>query len=585
MSKFEYTLPSGAKYIVNGPPGATKEQADRIFYEQVAAGSLVGYIPGQTLTSLSVAITKFQLSRLDRGTAGVDTATVLSVVNGLPIIAGLPNLIDVPLQNPINQTDLATVNQNVLGLPGSIGSDAVGPLDATQTQALLAQIANLVDQPYDQISYEKGLGKYGFTTLKLEEAGYVKPGTVLRFLAIDPEDFTSVMSSPGIWTGKDGITSLDALLADPEQQTLIQTQLMKNSYQSLQASGAITAPVTLAATLATGYIYAQGALQTATNLTSLVSNLGLKLGNDGVLRVTNDIQTTITNLLNSPSNLANLNISSIASGAVNSLTSGLNQLTNLNISDLAANITNTINGGVGSLIANASKFGTEITTAWSNGNLGSLLNVGNLGSLTGNLDIFGKMSEYAVNFTNPLSSFNLSSLNLGNLSNLNLGSLGLGNLNLSSLGNLGSLNLGSLANLGNLNLGSLTNLAGLGNIGNLLGGLGNLGSIGSIFGGSGSSLVSATQFAAGFTNTVNRATVDSAVTRILGNAKIPSPTFEFPSANSLLAGLDIAQAKNILSGITNSSSLLTSTTRGFGLSNNQISGIGGTVNTFNRLLG
>jgi hypothetical protein len=584
MSKFEYTLPSGAKYIVNGPPGATKEQADRIFYEQVAAGSLVGYIPGQTLTSLSVAITKFELSRLDRGTAGVDTATVLSVVNGLPIVAGLPNLIDVPLQNPINQADLATVNQNVLGLPGSIGSDAVGPLDAAQTQALLAQIANLVDQPYDQISYEKGLGKYGFTTLKLEEAGYVKPGTVLRFLAIDPEDFTSVMSSPGIWTGKDGITSLDALLADPEQQTLIQTQLMKNSYQSLQASGAITAPATLAATLATGYIYAQGALQTATNLTSLVSNLGLKLGNDGVLRVTNDIQTTIANLLNSPSNLANLDISSIASGAVNSLTTGLNQLTNLNISNLTANITNTINGGVGSLIANASKFGTEITTAWSSGNLGSLLNVGNLGSLTGNLDIFGKMSEYAVNFTNPLSSFNLSSLNIGNLSNLNLGSLGLGNLNLSSLGNLGSLNLGSLANLGNLNLGSLTNLAGLGNIGNLLGGLGNLGSIGSIFGGGGSSLVSATQFAGGFTNTVNRATVDSAVTRILGNAKIPSPTFEFPSANSLLAGLDVAQAKNILAGITNSSSLLTNN-QGFGLSNNQISGIGGTVNTFNRLLG
>jgi hypothetical protein len=229
---------------------------------------------------------------------------------------------------------------------------------------------------------------------------------------------------------------------------------------------------------------------------------------------------------------------------VNSLTSGLNQLTNLNISDLAANITNTINGGVGSLIANASKFGTEITTAWSNGNLGSLLNVGNLGSLTGNLDIFGKMSEYAVNFTNPLSSFNLSSLNLGNLSNLNLGSLG--NLNLSSLGNLGSLNLGSLANLGNLNLGSLTNLAGLGNIGNLLGGLGNLGSIGSIFGGSGSSLVSATQFAAGFTNTVNRATVDAAFARIVGSDKIPLPTFQYPSLASLAPRLDIQQAQNFL---------------------------------------
>jgi hypothetical protein len=464
----------------------------------------------------------------------------------------------------------------------------VGPLDAAQTQALLAQIANLVDQPYDQISYEKGLGKYGFTTAKLVEAGYVKPGTLLRFLAIDPEDFTTVMSSPGIWTGKDGITSLDALLADPEQQTQIQTQLMQNAYASLQASGAITPPASLAATLATGYVFYQGGLQTATRLTSLVSDLGLKLGNDGVLRVTNDIQTTITKFLNAPSNLANLDIRSITSGAVNSLTTGLNQLSNLNISDLTANITNTINGSVGSLVANASKFGTAITTAWSTGNLGSLTNIGNLGNLTANLDIFGKMSEYAVNFTNPLGSFNLSNLNLGNLSNLNLSSLG--NLNLSSLGNLGSLNLGdlgnlgNLANLGNLNLGSLTNLAGLGNIGNLLGGLGNLGSIGSIFGGGGSSLVSATQFAGGFTNTVNRSTVDSAVTRMLGNAKIPSPNFEFPSANSLLGKLDIAQAKNILASLSNPSSLLTNN-QGFGLTNNQISGIGGTVNTFNRLLG
>jgi hypothetical protein len=355
-------------------------------------------------------------------------------------------------------------------------------------------------------------------------------------------------------------------MADPEQQTLIQTQLMQNSYASLQASGAITPPASLAATLATGYIFYQGGLQTATRLTSLVSDLGLKLGNDGVLRVTNDIQTTITRFLNAPNNLANLDIRSITSGAVNSLTNGLNQLTNLNISDLTANITNTINGGIGSLVANASKFGTAITTAWSNGNLGSLANIGNLGNLTGNLDIFGKMSQYAVNFANPLSGFNLSNLSLGNLSSLNLG------------------NLGNLANLGNLNLGSLTNLAGLGNIGNLLGGLGNLGSIGSIFGGGGSSLVSATQFAGGFTNTVNRATVDSAVTRILGNAKIPSPNFEFPSSNSVLGKLDISQAKNILAGLTNNSSLLTNN-QGFGLSNNQISGIGGTVNTFNRLLG
>ena len=80
MSIFKYTLPSGAEFIVRGPAGATQAQADKIFYEQVAAGSLVGYQPGQTLTSPATIITKFELSRLDRGTAGVDTAPILAII-------------------------------------------------------------------------------------------------------------------------------------------------------------------------------------------------------------------------------------------------------------------------------------------------------------------------------------------------------------------------------------------------------------------------------------------------------------------------------------------------------------------------
>ena len=59
------------------PAGTTQLQADLIFYGQVAAGALVGYTAGQTLTSSAEAVTKFGLSRLDRGTAGVDTQAIL----------------------------------------------------------------------------------------------------------------------------------------------------------------------------------------------------------------------------------------------------------------------------------------------------------------------------------------------------------------------------------------------------------------------------------------------------------------------------------------------------------------------------
>ena len=87
MSIFNYQLPSGSTFRLTAPSGTTQLQADLIFYSQVAAGALVGYSPGQTLTSRATAVTKFGLSRQDRGTAGVDTQPVLSL-HGL---AGLTN--------------------------------------------------------------------------------------------------------------------------------------------------------------------------------------------------------------------------------------------------------------------------------------------------------------------------------------------------------------------------------------------------------------------------------------------------------------------------------------------------------------
>ena len=63
--------------------------------------------------------------------------------------------------------------------------------------------------------------------------------------------------------------------------------------------------------------------------------------------------------------------------------------------------------------------------------------------------------------------------------------------------------------------------------------------------------MSATQVAAGFSNTVDRSTVDAAFVKILGSNKIPVPTFEYPSENSLSlgAGLDIASAQKTLQNL------------------------------------
>jgi len=603
MSQFNYTLPSGGEYVVRGPAGATQAQADRIFYEQVAAGSLVGYESGQTLSSPATRLTKFELSRLDRGTAGVDSNPVLAIsqgllstIQGLPVPVGTPNLGNVPLTNPIDEADVVLIKGE------DLGPDSVGPLSSYQIQKLQAQIAALVDQESDQISRNKGIGRYGFTAYQLEQAGYVKPGTSLRFFAVEPEDFVSVMSSPSVWTGKDGTYSLNDVLSDANFQNRAQVQLMQQGYDELVSNGTISTAPTPSISVATGQVYTNSGLQSVRALTA-ASLLGVNLGSlSGIAQNALTGSTALNRLLSG----SNINLNTIASGAVNSLTAGvgnLGNLANLNFASIGSTLTNQITGSIGGLVANASKFGSQATALWARtgsldfnniggsltnfagtnlnnlagsltsgltsnlnnlaggltsnltnlagGLTGSLNNIttnltnlvpGSFSNLSSSLDIFGKAGSFATNFANPLGNLN----NLGNLSNL--GNLG----NLSNLGNLGALQ-GQLTGALTGQLGSLTG-ALTGQLGSLTGAFGSLGSLGSfasigavgdLFGGGGD-LVSGTAVAGGFNNTVNRATVDAAWARAAGSSKIPAPVFQYPSLAALAPRLDIQQAQNFL---------------------------------------
>jgi hypothetical protein len=284
-------------------------------------------------------------------------------------------------------------------------------------------------------------------------------------------------------------------------------------------------------------------------------------------------------------------LATISSGAVNSLNTGignLGTLANLNINSITGLLSKQITGDVGALLTTASKFGTLAVDLWAQSgkltnvtdligtNLGSIgttianidltsitdkltnLIPGSLDNLTSNLDIYGKASQFATNFSDSLKGLtdfsSLPSLSSLNLSSLNLSSLGLGDLGSLGLGNLSSLGLGNLSSLTSLNLTSLTSLAGLPGIGSIsgllgnLGGLANLGALGDLFGGGGD-LVSGTQVAGGYNNTVNRKTVDAAFARLLGSKKAPVPVFEYPSLPTLAARADITQAQNVLNNL------------------------------------
>ena len=535
MSQFKYTLPSGSTWTMNAPAGTTQAQADYIFYSQAAAGALVGVSVGQTIGGAPTAAVKFALSRLDRGPAGVDDRVILSIVNGLPTISGIPNLVNVPLTNPITQANLANT-----GVNNTYTAPAIGPLNSSQVQGLLAQITNFIGQPYNVMTNETGIGQYGLDCQQLEQAGYVKPGTYQQFI-FDPSPLVDVVSAPGIWTGQNGINSVTNFLSSPAAQNNAMATLMSNGYNSLTATGTITPAISPSISALAGQVYTQSGLQTVSALSAStgISLSGLSLSGTPLASLAS---ATITNP------------GSLASGALNSITGFTD------VSSITSSLSKTITGDVGALITNSGCFGTQATALWaSSGGLGSLTsNLPSISSLTDNiqnLDVLGKASQFAAGFSNPLTSLN----NLGgvDLTSLTAGLPSLGSLT-SSLPSLGSLTSGlpdissltsAIPDLGSLT-SSLPSISSLGNFGSLASfpGLGSLGSLGGLFGGGGDSLVSSTQVAAGYSNTVNRATVDTAFTKILGNSKIPGATFDYPSPNStsLNASADIAYAQNQL---------------------------------------
>ena len=91
-----------------------------------------------------------------------------------------------------------------------------------------------------------------------------------------------------------------------------------------------------------------------------------------------------------------------------------------------------------------------------------------------------------------------------------------------------------------------------------MGGFGAVASFASAFGGGGSgespgSLVSNEQPAPAYNGTINRTTVDIAVSKIIGSSKVPTPAFGLDST-AATNKIDIAYAQSLLSN-TQSSSL------------------------------
>ena len=133
-------------------------------------------------------------------------------------------------------------------------------ITAQQVTALLAQAAkaayvNPTDQdgnllPNWQLNIDgdpvyvgseiasRGIGVYGQTPANLVLTGYLKPGTLN--LITEPSLTITVLNTPAVWTGKQGIESLIDYLDNPILQNIAQTDIMNGAFQGLINAGVIT---------------------------------------------------------------------------------------------------------------------------------------------------------------------------------------------------------------------------------------------------------------------------------------------------------------------------------------------------------
>jgi hypothetical protein len=165
---------------------------------------------------------------------GVASVTDLGVRSASSLIANaagvLAKLTDLPV---INGIDAAAF------LSQPLAEITVGSLDTAQVTGLLAQAATDVNQAFDVISLDKGIGKFGFSASQLESAGFLKPGTLQNFLQ-DPANLETVLSSPSVWTGKSGVVTLTNLLSDPSLQNITQNEIMITALDGLKSAGVVT---------------------------------------------------------------------------------------------------------------------------------------------------------------------------------------------------------------------------------------------------------------------------------------------------------------------------------------------------------
>lgn len=256
MSTFIFKNTKGETFTVTGPPDMTQEQANAIFQQQSNSGSLVGLKPGGVLSAATQAAKGLTsaISALGQQASGVIGALGSKISSAAGQIGAVAT-------SALNSAK-SVASKAVDAVKGAFSSGPptdgintanyakqatalapVGGLSTSETTGVLAQAKKLVGQASDKLTNSKGVGSYGFDISQLEKAGYVKPGTSalvntgLQVGTTAASKISSVLKSPSVFTGKDGVTDLKGFLSSSSTQDKTQQSLMAQGAAGLKSIG------------------------------------------------------------------------------------------------------------------------------------------------------------------------------------------------------------------------------------------------------------------------------------------------------------------------------------------------------------
>jgi hypothetical protein len=264
-------------FELNCPPGTTREQAFAIFKQQADAGGLAGFSPGDVLSAETQAADGLPgaLSQVGQKLSGITGALGAGIpgsagaIGSLTQAAGAAGGIAAGALTTVNKAVGSLTSTNAIGLadfakqaPALTGISSMSLPDVT---SVLAQAKKTVGQASTAISNSSGAGEFGLNVSQLESAGIVKPGT--NGLITAGSSLTDVLKSPAVFTGKDGINSLDNFLSSSPAQSKTMQNLMSSGLNNLSAAGIPTDKLSAQVTggLALGATAVAGNLGALTN--------------------------------------------------------------------------------------------------------------------------------------------------------------------------------------------------------------------------------------------------------------------------------------------------------------------------------